>query len=199
MDFLNIQNWKKRLRGRIYTALIRTSAGKIDEGSKIHPPFHANNIKGLYIGKKCSVQSYGWIDCVSEYAGQKLSPRIEIGDNTYIGHRVHIIACLEMKIGKNVVIADGVYIADNNFDFEDISVPVMKSPLKIPGPIVIEDEAWLGEGVSVMPNVTIGKHSVIGANSVVTKSIPPYSVAVGVPARIIKCFNKESGQWETVE
>jgi lipopolysaccharide O-acetyltransferase len=74
----------------------------------------------------------------------------------------------------------------------------MPQPLKVPGPVVIEDEVWLGERVCVMPNVTIGKHSVIGANSVVTKDIPPYCIAVGVPARIIKQYNHNKKQWEII-
>ena len=72
----------------------------------------------------------------------------------------------------------------------------MEQSLVVPGPVVIEDEVWLGERVCVMPNVTIGKHSVVGANSVVTKSIPPYSVAVDSPAKVIKQYNHDTKQWE---
>jgi acetyltransferase-like isoleucine patch superfamily enzyme len=88
--------------------------------------------------------------------------------------------------------ADGIYITDNLHGYEDVSRPVMPQPLKNPGPVTIEDEVWLGENVCVLPNVTIGKHSVVGSNSVVTKDIPPYSVAVGTPARVIKTYSPES-------
>ncbi|OHB58918.1 MAG: hypothetical protein A2Y12_17715 [Planctomycetes bacterium GWF2_42_9] len=74
----------------------------------------------------------------------------------------------------------------------------MSQPLVNPGTVQIEDEVWLGEGVCVMPNVTIGKHSVIGSNAVVTKNIPPYSVAVGIPAKVIRQYNHETKGWERV-
>jgi len=66
-------------------------------------------------------------------------------------------------------------------------------------PIVIEDEVWLGANVVVVAGVTIGKHSVVAAGAVVTKSIPPYSVAVGNPARVIKQYNFETKKWERVK
>jgi acetyltransferase-like isoleucine patch superfamily enzyme len=103
----------------------------------------------------------------------------------------------QMNIGKNVIIADKVYISDNLHSFEDINKPIIAQPLKHM-PVTIEDEVWLGENVCVLPGVTIGKHSVIGANSVVTKSIPPYSVAVGSPAKVIKKFNHDTQQWEKI-
>ncbi|MBL4677498.1 MAG: hypothetical protein JKY70_15040 [Mucilaginibacter sp.] len=63
-------------------------------------------------------------------------------------------------------------------------------------PVIIEDNVWIGETVSVLPGVTIGKGSIIGASAVVTKNIPPYSIAVGNPAKVIKTYNFESNSWE---
>ena len=65
--------------------------------------------------------------------------------------------------------------------------------------VVIEDGVWLGQRVCVLSGVTIGAHSIIGANSVVTKNIPPYCIAVGAPARVIKCWNFEAAEWERVK
>jgi len=196
MDFLKIQNWWKRKKGWLYTSLIRGAAGKIGNGAVLYPPFHGNNIKQLYLGENCCINPYGWIECVKNYAGVGHDPKIEIGDDSYIGHFVHIIACGHMRIGKNVVIADRVYISDNLHGFECVDKPVMPQPLKHPGPVTIEDEVWIGDGVCILPNVTIGKHSVIGSNSVVTKDIPAYSVAVGIPAKVIKRYNPNTGAWE---
>jgi acetyltransferase-like isoleucine patch superfamily enzyme len=133
-----------------------------------------------------------------ENVGVTFSPRIEIGDGTYIGHRVHIIACGKIMIGKFVMIADGVYISDNLHGFEDIDRPVAPQPLSHPGPVTIEDEVWIGENVSILPNVTVGRHSVVGSNSVVTKDVPPFSVAAGVPAKIIKQYNHSRKKWERI-
>lgn len=65
--------------------------------------------------------------------------------------------------------------------------------------VVIGNGCWIGQRCSVLSGVTIGEHSIIGANSVVTKSIPPYSIAVGSPAKIIKIWNFEKFEWEKIE
>ncbi len=199
MNFIQLQNWYKLKKAKIYTRLIRSSFGCIGKDSGICPPFHTNDPSEIYIGEYCWINPFCWLDCVRQYGPVKFSPRLEIGDRTYIGHRAHIIACGPMRIGKNVVIADGVYITDNGHGYKDVHQPILPQALTYPGPVTIEDEVWLGEGVCVMPNVTIGKHSVIGSNAVVTKSIPPYSVAVGAPAKVIKTYNPTSARWEKGE
>ena len=196
MGILKLQNFVKDKKSRIYTWLLRGDAGHIGKNSLVHPPFHSWDIKTVYIGDNVEIHAGGWIAVITEYAKDKFDSEIKIGDGTYIGHRCHIVACDHMTIGKNVTIADNVFISDHLHGFEDMSCGVMPQPLNAPGPVVIEDEVWLGERVCVMPNVTIGKHSVIGANSVVTKDIPPYSVAVGIPAKVIKQYNHESKKWE---
>ena len=196
MGILKLQNFFKEKKAQVYTWLLRGDAAHIGKNSVVHPPFHSGNIKNLYIGDNVGINAGGWIQTIAEYRSSKLNPELKIGDGTYIGHRCHIIACDKMTIGKNVTIADNVYITDNRHGFEDISCGVMTQPLKVPGPVVIEDEVWIGERVCIMPNVTIGKHSVIGANSVVTKDIPSYSIAVGSPAHVIKQYNHDTKQWE---
>jgi len=197
MGILNIQNFLKHKKAQFYTWLLRGEAAHIGKNSVVYPPFHSSGgIRTLYIGDNICIHAGGWIDTATEYGKEKFDSELKIGDGTYVGHRCHIIVCDKMKIGRNVTIADNVYITDNSHGFEDISCGVMSQPLKIPGPVIIEDEVWIGERVCIMPNVTIGKHCVIGANSVVTKDIPPYSVAIGIPARVIKQYNHSTGQWE---
>ena len=197
MGFLQFQKYYKKKRAQLYTALIRRDFGHIGAQSLILPPFHSNDVSRVYIGAHCCINENSWIDCVKGYAGRTFNQsRIDIGDGAYIGNRAHIIACLHMRIGRNVVLADGVYITDNLHGFEDVTVPVMQQPLVCPGEVVIDDEVWLGEGVCVLPNVTIGRHSIIGSNSVVTKDIPAYSVAVGVPAKVIKYYDFDARQWK---
>ena len=149
MNFVKFQNIYKSHRARLFSWLLRGSAGSWGKNTTIHPPFHSNNLKEFFIGDNCSIHAGGWIDCIPSYAGEDYSPHIEIGDNTYIGHRVHIIACGTMKIGKHVMMADGVYISDNLHGFEDIDVPVANQPLKHPGPVTIEDEV-LEEGLNIV-------------------------------------------------
>ena len=94
-----------------------------------------------------------------------------------------------VKIGRCVWITAGVMILchQRNLKFYTTDAPVMNCPLKT-APVIIKDGAHIGIGAILMPGVTIGKGAVIGAGAVVTKDIPPYSVAVGSPARVIKTF-----------
>ena len=90
-----------------------------------------------------------------------------------------------LQIGNDVRIAPQVMIMPTNHIFEDPDVPIRKQGIKGKG-IKIEDDVWLSVGVIILDGVTIGKGSVIGAGAIVTKDVPPYSVAVGVPAKVIK-------------
>lgn len=198
MSFLSLQKKYNEMKASLYTSLIRTCTGSIGENSKIFPPFHSNNMRQVYIGDNVGVMSNGWIDTIEKYGDVVYSPRIEIGNKTYIGRNSHIISCQRIQIGNQVVMADKVYITDNLHGYEEISSSVLDTNLVSPGPVIIEDQVWLGENVCVMPNVTIGKHSVIGSNSVVTKSIPEYSVAVGAPAVVIKRYDSSLQRWVRV-
>ena len=198
MDFLKLHN-KLRIRiNRTYTRLVRGSFGAAGKGCLIMLPFKCNSAGDIFLGEKITICGGSWIDCFRSYAGVGFKPRLEIGEGTYLGHRSHIMVIGKMTIGKNVMLADGVYISDNLHGFEDITTRVQDQPLKH-APVTIEDEVWLGENVCVLPGVVIGRHSVIGSNAVVAKSIPPYSVAVGSPAKVIRRYNEESKQWERVE
>ncbi|XGV94899.1 MAG: acyltransferase [Leptolyngbya sp. BL-A-14] len=110
---------------------------------------------------------------------------IEINDNVYLGPYSCVAGPGHIYIGKNCLIASHTGIFANNHIFDDASRAIAEQGVTAKG-IVIEDDCWLGDGVKVLDGVTIGRGSVIGAGSVVTKSIPPFSVAVGVPAKVIK-------------
>jgi len=198
MAMMGFLRWIRIKKAQLYTLAVKGDFGSIGKDSVIVTPFLSFNPKGIYLGENVSVFGNCWFDCIGEYAGKKFEPRLEIGDGTSVGSNAHFIACDRVSIGKNVVIAQRVYISDNLHGYEDISKDIMAQPLVHPGPVTIEDEVWLGEGVCVLPNVTIGKHSVIGSNAVVTSNIPPYSVAVGVPAKVIRRYNHSTKCWERV-
>ena len=118
-----------------------------------------------------------------------------IGERTNIGSYNAIGVCNKITIGNNVLFGPHIHINDHSHCYHDISRPIMNQPIYSKGPIVTEDDCWLGFGSHILSGVTIGKHCVIGANSVVTKSIPPYSVAVGSPAKVVKQYDFESEKW----
>lgn len=127
-----------------------------------------------------------------------------IGENFQMNDYVHITALESVKIGKNVLLASKIYISDcahgsysgDNND-SNPKTPPNNRPL-FSEPVVIEDNVWLGEFVSVLPGVTIGQGTIVGANSVVSKSLPPFVIAVGTPAKPIKKFNFENMKWEKI-
>ena len=159
-------------------------------------PFYIRNEGSLTIGKGFSSAPGLIIDIFGGNA------RVEIGDNVMAYHGLHIGAIDSVKIGDRVLIASGVYISDHshgNYSGESQSNP-LEPPAKRPlssSSVKIEADVWLGENVSVLPGVFIGKGSIIGAGSVVISKIPDYSIAVGVPAKVIKRFNFDSEMWES--
>ena len=165
--------------------------GKIGSGSRMVKP-KIDGKKNIYIGSKVFVNHQVWLACLP-LTGNK-NCRLTIGDGTYIGRFCHLYATSKIDIGVKVLIADRVYIADNLHEFSDIKVPVIDQGVRQTNEVRIGDGAWLGENVSVI-GASVGKQSVIGANSVVTKDIPDYCIAVGAPARIIKRYSFEKQEW----
>ncbi len=119
-----------------------------------------------------------------------------IGHNTLIGMGNTIIG--PITIGNNVIFAQNIVASALNHEYRDINTPILEQPI-LTAPIFVEDECWIAANAVITSGVRIGKHSVIAAGAVVTKNIPPFSVAVGNPAKVIKQFNFESENWERVE
>jgi acetyltransferase-like isoleucine patch superfamily enzyme len=129
---------------------------------------------------------------------------LTLGNNIELNDYVHIGAINSIIIGNNVLIASKVFITDHNHgsysgnlndDHPDTSPKARKWHSS---PVVIEDNVWIGENVSILPGIRIGKGSIIGAMSLVNRDIPSYSIAVGIPVKVIKRFNFESQTWEKV-
>jgi acetyltransferase-like isoleucine patch superfamily enzyme len=120
------------------------------------------------------------------------NPVVSIGDRCLIGKGSGIVGHFSITIGNDVWTGHHVYITDQNHGYEDVSVPISRQS-QPERAVIIGDGSWLGHGSIILPGVTIGEHVVIGANSVVTKNIPPFSVAVGSPARVIRKFVENQG------
>jgi acetyltransferase-like isoleucine patch superfamily enzyme len=137
---------------------------------------HPNN--KLYLGNRVAIERNVDIGCMENTC-------IHIDEDTFIAPNVCIAGPGDIRIGKNCLIASNSGIYANNHNYTDQFSPIKQQGVTRKG-IVIEDDCWLGHGVTVLDGVTIGQGSVIGAGAVVSKDIPPDSVAVGVPARVIK-------------
>ena len=118
---------------------------------------------------------------------------VSVGDNCYLGTGTQLYPWNErITIGNNVLIAAGVRMITRKHGFGDSARPMSEQGYDN-APIVIEDDVWIGFQVVVLPNVTIGKGSIVGANAVVTRDVEPYSIVGGVPARLIRERAPEAG------
>jgi len=118
-----------------------------------------------------------------------------IGDRTKIGLSNTIIG--PVTIGNDIRLAQNITLSGLNHNYQDVNIPIHVQGVST-SPIVIEDETWIGANVVVLAGVKVGRHSIIAAGSVVTKDIPPFSVAAGNPARVLKKYNPETKIWEKV-
>jgi acetyltransferase-like isoleucine patch superfamily enzyme len=150
-------------------------------------PSKTEGLKWASFGNRVEIQEYARIEVFQ--INLRDNPSLSIGNNVSINPRVHIGCINNISIGDNCLLASNVYITDHSHgdpDFQDINTPPSRRPIMSKGPVIIENNVWLGENSVILPNVIIGRNSIIGANAVVTKSIPPYSVAAGVPAKVIR-------------
>lgn len=152
----------------------------IGEATKLYPNcyLHTDSTGTLLsIGKRCQIFPYAML---MTYGGS-----ITIGDDCTVNPFTILYGHGGLKIGNGVRIAAHTIIIPANHNFEDINRPIFMQDLSLKG-IEIEDDVWIGAGVRIVDGVTVGRGAVIGAGAVVTRNVPAFAVAVGVPARIIK-------------
>lgn len=189
----------------IYRMLFRNGVGtpvwkakfeSFGANSNIAYPTLLINPWNVNIGANTTILKYARLqNFVSE---SEKNPRILIGDRCYIGFFFTILNGSTVRIGNDVLFASHVIITSENHGIDpESAIPYMDQTLSSK-PVEIGDGCWIGEKVCIMPGVTIGKKSIIGGGSVVTKSIPDYSIAVGNPARVIKRYNFKTHLWEKV-
>lgn len=174
----------------LYTAWIACNFRKIGLHTKIEPGLYlVNGRKYIEIGEHCIIGRNSAITA-HETPQYKTSVKISIGNGCMFGSDMHITAVNSIRIGKNVRTGKSILISDNSHgDPNDKTIRAITPnarPIYSKGKVVIGDNVWIGEKAAILAGVTIGEGAIIGANAVVTKNIPPYSIAAGIPARIIK-------------
>jgi acetyltransferase-like isoleucine patch superfamily enzyme len=151
--------------------------------------------ENISIHKGVIIQKMTWIAAMPLTKADKC--HLSIGEGSIIGHFNHIFATGEIEIGKKVLTADKVFISDNQHEFSNINIPILEQGIIQLPKVTIGDGSWIGENVCIM-GASIGKNCVIGANSVVTRDIPDYCVAVGSPAKVIKKYDFSTNDWLSV-
>ena len=180
-----------RLKGYICTYRFFLSTHSSLATGYIRPPFYIKGEKYICIGQNFYSGHNLRIECWDKYGVDRYSPNICIGNNVCLNNNCHIGAINKIIIGNNVLIGSNVLITDHghgNINEEDLLKHPSDRPLISKGPVIIDDDVWIGENVSILSGVHIERGSIIGANAVVVSDIPSYSVCGGNPAKIIKRF-----------
>lgn len=175
----------ERVRGKAFAVCCGGAFAEFGKRSVVQPPVRLSGEGRIAIGSGVFVGAGSWLQVLGN---AQASVAIRVGDGTSIAGMCVLSAAESVQLGRAVLLARNVYIADHMHAFDDIDLPVLAQGVTRVAPIAIGDGAWLGQNVVVGPGVTIGRGAVIGANSVVLDDVPDYSVAVGAPARVVRSF-----------
>lgn len=179
-----------RLYFSSYWLICKNQFAKIGNNTFIKLPFISYGLENVFIGNNFTADKNLKIRTFTSFNGrQHFTPKIRIGDNVNMQTDCHISCISSIFIGDNTLLASSVYITDHFHgvpDYSDLAIAPIERNLFSKGGIHIGKNVWIGEKVTILPGVTIGDFSIIGANSVVTKNIPASSIACGIPAKVIK-------------
>lgn len=180
----------RALQSHIYTGYLRHSFKHIGEGTAICYPVAA--IRGgnhISIGTNTDISRNIRITAWGKHDSNLKDPIITIGSDCNIGESNHFTAINGITIGDGLLTGSNVLITDNAHGASEFSILSMnphERPLFSKGPVTIGKNVWIGNNVCILPNITIGEGVIIGANSVVTHDIPSFTIAAGIPAKVIK-------------
>jgi acetyltransferase-like isoleucine patch superfamily enzyme len=154
----------------------------------------------ISLGNSVKLLEHVWLNVATNDPAGDLTgePAIVIDDNCSIGYDSVISGKNRVHIERDVLIGQQVVIQDHNHAYEDVEAPIIEQGITKGGTIRIGEGSWIGRGAAILCSrgaLTIGRHCVVSANSVVTRSIPDYSVVFGMPAKIIRQYDPEAGAW----
>lgn len=186
----------KYLHNRIYSLWISNFMGEVGRDVLIKGPciLEGGGSHNIRIDDQTVIQSYCVLGCWQRYHGQDFSPNIVIGRNCNIGQYSQITACNHIKIGNGVLTGRYVLISDNShgtFCEAESKIPPSKRLLVSKGEVIIGDNVWIGDKVSILANVHIGDNVIVACNAVVTKDVPANCIVAGTPAKIVKRLDNE--------
>lgn len=175
------------------TAYVARQLKRCGKNPIIYYPVTTHGMQYVSIGDDFCAYSRLRLEAHDTHGSSAFTPQIVIGNNVSINYDCHIASINKVVIGNNVLIGSKVFIADHfhgDTDPGSLAIAPNSRQLVSKGSVIIEDNVWIGEGVAIMPNTVIGHNSIIGANAVVTKDIPPFTVAAGIPAKPIRSLHE---------
>ena len=180
------------VRARLFRLLHARRFGHFGHGTVVLAPIAVEGAERIHLGGKVYVAHQTCLAAVPHTGSSDC--RLEIGDGSRIGRFNHFYATRRVVLGAKVLTANNVYISDNLHGYRDPDKAVLDQPVEQLGDVEIGDGSWLGHNVCVL-GVKIGRHCVVGANAVVTRDLPDYSIAVGAPAVVIRRYDVDSATW----
>lgn len=182
---------------RSYLEIVKLRFRFSNNGGSLGRPYRVLYSRYVHVGERVRVKKHSRIECIPSFHGCKYSPQLVFEDGVIVGYNCTFFCTDLLTIGKNTILAGGCLVTTENHGINPESgEPYHVQPLKS-APVQIGQGCWLGQNVCVLPGVHIGDRCIIGANAVVNKDIPDYSIAVGVPARVIKIYNFDKHAWES--
>lgn len=175
----------------LYAAIVRRRFKYAPHFTCFGYPFEMQGGRYISIGRGCIIGKDVRLNAIDRWQNETFTPEIIIGEHTLVSPRCHIGCINRIIIGNHVTLGDRVYITDHvhgNSLREEMDTPPFDRPLVSRGGVTIEDFVQIGENCVVLPGVTIGRGTIVGAGAIVTKDLPPYCVAAGNPAKVIKQF-----------
>ena len=192
-----ILQYYSRIVSKMYTCILWPAFHSIGANTTIVPPLRFKNLPGMQIGSGVTIHKNCWIQVLSNEEGDE-TPKLVIENNVGIGMNSTISVARKVVIEEFVFTARNVYISDHAHEYRDVQKPIGEQGITDIREVVIGARTWLGQNVVILPGVRIGRHCVIGANSVVNRDIPDFSIAAGVPARVIRRYNQEKQSWDRI-
>lgn len=193
-----MMNWVNESKKRILRSILKKKIKNIGQNVYIKKRYTITGGKYVVIGNNVSILEGASIYCVDHYNGATYTPKVIIGDGVYANRFLSICCASHVEIGNNTFLGPFVTITDENHGMDPSSSVCFGLQTLITKPVIIGSNCWIGEKVTILPGVSIGDDCVVGAGSVVTKSIPEKCVACGNPARIIKKWSDKESRWITI-
>jgi len=193
-----VKNLLKSVYVRIFRLFTISKFKKFGKSSYIGAHANIRYGKKMTIGNCVSIGRFCRMQCYKEFAGEKLNPEIVIQDGCYISDNFTVLSAARVELEKDVLIASNVTICSENHSINpEVATPYKNQPLTFAS-VMVGEGTWIGQNVVIMPGVRIGKKCVIGASAVVTKDVDDYCMVVGVPAKVIKKYDFDIGNWTKI-
>jgi acetyltransferase-like isoleucine patch superfamily enzyme len=186
--FITLYRAWRRFTTKLFSIATGGAFAHFGKGSVIELPVRLDGERRIHIGDDVYIGVNSWLQVEGDVDGP---PALFIGSGSSLAGGDILSAAKSVTLGRKVLLARNVYIADHSHAFDDTTRAVLDQGIDAIAPVEIGDGAWLGENVVVGPGVRIGRGAVIGANSVVLTDVEDFAIAVGAPARVVRVM-KES-------